>query len=326
MASLTSSNLARLLNDRVFELTIIPTESCNFRCVYCYENHSDNRLKKNVIKSIKSLIELRISEIDQLNIGWFGGEPLLARNTIIEISNFIVDLTQSYPNVKYRAAMATNGYLLTPSLFSKLVSLGINHYQITLDGPREIHNKSRMTINGKGSYDKIWKNLSDIKNSAEQFHITIRLHFSPSRIQYIYRLIDDLRLTFVEDKRFSFHFKTVDRLGGKNDNELDVCTDAEAQTHIRSFKDKLYGHYVDEEEQPYVCYASRPNKLLVYPNGDIGKCTVALYDSRNRIGSINEDGTVNMDLSLLKKWMRGFTPIDLSTLRCPFKNFPKNGL
>lgn len=45
---------------RDFQLIILPTEQCNFRCVYCYESFIRGEMKPSVIQSVKNLIDQRI--------------------------------------------------------------------------------------------------------------------------------------------------------------------------------------------------------------------------------------------------------------------------
>jgi uncharacterized protein len=44
----------------------------------------------------------------------------------------------------------------------------------------------------------------------------------------------------------------------------------------------------------HVCYAARPNSLLIRADSSVGKCTVLLNDERNKIGTLQADGTVSM--------------------------------
>ncbi|MEM0134428.1 MAG: hypothetical protein QXU18_04265 [Thermoplasmatales archaeon] len=67
------------------------------------------------------------------------------------------------------------------------------------------------------------------------------------------------------------------------------------------------------------CYASQFNSLIVRSNGKIGKCTLALYDQRNTIGEILEDGRIKIDKDKFSWWVRGnFTGNQLQ-LHCPLK-------
>lgn len=54
-----------------------------------------------------------------------------------------------------------------------------------------------------------------------------------------------------------------------------------------------------------ICYAAKPNSLLVRSNGRLGKCTVAFEDERNDIGYIRPDGTIEVNQMLWRQWLRG---------------------
>ena len=62
-------------NNRL-ELILLSSEDCNFRCKYCYEEFARGTMRPDVRSSVKKLVQSRISEINFLQIGWFGGEPL----------------------------------------------------------------------------------------------------------------------------------------------------------------------------------------------------------------------------------------------------------
>lgn len=73
----------------------------------------------------------------------------------------------------------------------------------------------------------------------------------------------------------------------------------------------------------YICYAAKPNSLIIRATGRVGKCTVLLDDVRNDIGKLNHDGTVTLDSERMNLWMRGFNTFDPMELGCPAKNLPK---
>ena len=74
----------------------------------------------------------------------------------------------------------------------------------------------------------------------------------------------------------------------------------------------------------YICYASKPNSLVIRSNGDVGKCTVALYDERNKIATLRPDGTLNVIPGRLAPWIRGIKDLDAATLACPLVGLPPN--
>jgi len=71
-------------------LTIAPTLSCNFRCIYCYEESAGHQpifmskeTADNVIRFIRH--QLR-GPRPTVSIEWYGGEPLMAIDTVYYIS------------------------------------------------------------------------------------------------------------------------------------------------------------------------------------------------------------------------------------------------
>ena len=67
-------------------VTILPTDTCNFSCFYCFENKKgimmSDKIQEETIKFIESLLD----RYKKLSICWFGGEPLLAANVVWSMS------------------------------------------------------------------------------------------------------------------------------------------------------------------------------------------------------------------------------------------------
>jgi uncharacterized protein len=99
-----------IFSDRYLKLTILPTEKCNFRCEYCYEDFTHGRMSPSTITGIKNSMEMRAPTLSVLEISWFGGEPLLASDIVINISKFAKDISQSRTGLTFfpaRQQMAT---------------------------------------------------------------------------------------------------------------------------------------------------------------------------------------------------------------------------
>jgi uncharacterized protein len=79
-----------------------------------------------------------------------------------------------------------------------------------------------------------------------------------------------------------------------------------------------------EFDDNYICYASKANSIVIRANGDLAKCTVALYDTQNMIGHLKEDGELIIHKEKLSYWFKGLETMDKSLLACPYKMQPMN--
>jgi uncharacterized protein len=315
------------ISNHNLQLILMPTEKCNFRCTYCYEDFAMGTMKPEVIAGIKSLLRERCSDLKFLNVEWFGGEPLVAKTVVIEISKYVKSLTYLYPYLHYVGSMTTNAYLLNFETFSTLVNLGVRNYQISLDGPEEIHNKSRLRADGGETFETIWSNLLAIRNSSLPAKILLRIHVAANTFEFFDSLIEDLKREFLPDPRFTFVFRPLEHLGGVNNDNIPVLDEKKREDTIKSLQTKLFGEKFGTkqnvtESENYVCYASKPNSLIIRANGDVSKCTVALYDERNKIANLQPDGTIKLISGRLAPWVRGLEFLDFEALGCPLTNLP----
>lgn len=320
---------AGIVSSRHLQLIILPTEKCNFRCTYCYEDFSVGRMKRDTIIGVKALLEKRCTDLDYLLISWFGGEPLTAKDIVLDISEYATSIARKYPKLRYEGDMTTNGYFLDQNTISALTDVGVRHYQISLDGPREVHNRSRIRADSSGTFDQIWTNLLAIRDSSFPVSVLLRIHFTVDTFNLLDPLIENIRKEFIHDPRFSIFFKAIAHLGSPNDASINILRGANKEAAINLLKAKLYGEGVASPQNSsvpddYVCYASRPNSLVIRSNGDLGKCTVALNDARNKIGSLQADGTLKLIPGRLAPWLRGIETLDPATLGCPLVNLPSS--
>ena len=310
------------LDARSFHLIIFPTEGCNFRCTYCYEDFELGTMKPGVVSGIKALVSNRIPELDSLRISWFGGEPLLARSVVRDISSHIIRQTKHRSDFSYNAHMTTNGFFLDFDCAREMSRLGVSLYQISIDGDEAIHDKTRVSASRTGTFSQIWKNLLSIHESALPIEILLRVHFSSDTWQFLDPLIDKLNDAFSADPRFKIYFKPIERLGGPNDGSVKELSEAEKG----QIKETLYGKLKNQnqrrdalKDQQYVCYAAKPNSLAIRADGQIAKCTVALHDKANSIGKLNPDGSMNINQELYRVWLQGYETLDKTMLACPYR-------
>ncbi len=171
-------------NRNLLSLTIAPTSACNFRCIYCYEKNSlqEVYMDESIIESILNYLKSH-KNIDILSVTWYGGEPLLAIDTIKYLSENFIKICEEN-NINYSAYMVSNGYLLNEKNFNIIKNSKINGIQITLDGNENIHNKRRFLKNGGGTFKKIFQNLVDIQkyNSKNEVNISLRINLDKTNL------------------------------------------------------------------------------------------------------------------------------------------------
>lgn len=308
------------LRTDILRLILLPTEQCNFRCKYCYEYHTDTYMSKDTIQRVKRYIEYQLNHLNMLRLSWFGGEPLLALSVIEEISVFIISMFINRAPIVYKAEMTTNGYLLEVPVVERLLMLGIDQYQITLDGPKVTHDETRICANGTGSFYRIWNNLLAIRNSPIPIKILLQVHLTPQNVKYMPAFLAEIRDTFLEDERFCAVLMPVGRYGGPNDGVMGVLGNQEKMRLLPRLEAVLQVNARRNLLYPIpnsCCYASRHNAFVIRANGSVCKCTLSLDDPANTIGRLLPDGTLKLNEERHKLWLRGWVSRDETILACP---------
>lgn len=133
------------------QLFYVPNYSCNFNCSYCYQNSYESPKGTDQDAVIASFF----SYIDQNFVGrrkyvtLFGGEPLLPRESSRRVLERLIAGTTAR---NLDLAIVTNGYNLEH--YIDLIATGrIREIQVTLDGPRPVHDGRRHLINGQPTFD-----------------------------------------------------------------------------------------------------------------------------------------------------------------------------
>jgi uncharacterized protein len=131
---------------------------------------------------------------------------------------------------------------------------------------------------------------------------------------------------FGGDGRFDLYIRGLSRLGGPNDDTLAVFDRDEAAGFIEPLKDQArsLGLRLFEADPGHsICYAARANSFVVRANGRLNKCTIALEEPSNQVGTLREDGTVALKPAPMTLWMRGLRSGDAAELRCPMRGIAK---
>jgi uncharacterized protein len=148
----------KFVKDTLF-LTIAPTLDCNFACPYCYENRRSGKMSPEIQDALIEYIRKSVDDgTRNLDISWYGGEPLLHLDVFKNLAKRIKELSVE-KGCSLHAHMVTNGYLLNAEIIEFLDEVGISKIQITMDGLKEHHDVRRPLRNGMGTFEKIYENL-----------------------------------------------------------------------------------------------------------------------------------------------------------------------
>jgi len=285
------------------KLILLPVgQSCNFSCVYCYEDHS------NSVKMGKTQKDILINFVKNQNlktvtIEYFGGEPLLNKQFIFELNSELIKLSLEN-SFKLYSSITTNAYTLDIDTFSKLLKNNVFSYQITIDGLPEDHNNFRPLKNSDTTFNKIFNNLIKISSLPNEmiFEIVIRVNYNE------YSATDDKREKFLEllsntfgnDKRFSFRFRPIgdySKMNNRKNGKIYNCSKVKSaeiknKYNIEATDKKLrlsdLMMYVGKGS--YSCYAGKPNSLIIMPDLKVMKCSVAFENPLNCVGKIDDNG------------------------------------
>jgi uncharacterized protein len=297
-------------------------------------------MKLDVTNGITRLVEKRaVDGLDWLEIDFFGGEPLVAWNTVKYLTGRLYDLCQQH-GVTLVGGMTTNATLLHKDRLEWLVQHGITAFQITLDGPREIHDARRVSAQKTSSFDVIWERLAMMRASGlASLEVTIRLHFDASSWATLVgqpSFLDTIIETFVRrDPRFKLHFNPVEKWGGGSAEGIEFfASHADSRTVLRDLLARVSRAGLGPTQVPQlgqgpatgesghaVCYAARANAFVIRADGGVSKCTIAFDDDRNLIGRLTKEGELIIDHELHIPWLRGLVSGDASALACPAKGY-----
>ena len=303
---------------QTLSLTFVPTLQCNFRCDYCFEPHRPTSLTNSHFNKILAAVRRQAPTIKSLNVTWFGGEPLLKAPEIDKWSQRLLAVVDDH-GLRYKAGMVTNGYLLTTKNIELIRNSRISALQITIDGPKEAHDKRRPLHGGGSTYDMILGNLVSNREALEGIKITIRVNVDRRNLSELDILLSALREQGL-NTWCSVYFARVDRptaYCGKIDEHLFSSIDfAQKQIELIRILTKHGFEWRWKPEQKLVfCSAASKNHYVVDANGDTYHCWNDLGTPVLAEGQLAESDLENMPESRYQQ----FTPFNDSECRdCKF--------
>lgn len=287
--------LVRLKNryrSDVLSLTIVPTLSCNLACPYCFESNQNQKtmskeIEDELIEYIKSF-----SGISVLSVTWYGGEPLLAFDQIIRLSDRINQMDISHINF----SIITNGYLLDAMKISELKRIGFRSIQITLDGSEETHNRKRPHKSKTDSYSHILNNIKLLNELFPEVFLKVRVNLDKNKL-CDFKIVQDQIKTIADNPNYQCYSAIIKNFneGSCTFDDSVLCQQEESEFLLKNagnaeIKDRLF-----PISKPFDCTMRTLQNVVIGPSGEFYKCWCDVGKMNKSYGDVRV-GVTNPDM------------------------------
>ena len=193
----------RITGPAAFNIMLKPAGSlCNLGCAYCYyldkadiyggrEPRMSEEMLETVIREY-----IAANDVPEVTFNWHGGEPLVLG---LDFYRKAMDLERKYADGKtVFNTLQTNGTLLTPEWADFLRE---NRFLvgISIDGPRDIHDKYRKDKGGAGTFDKVLHGIQLLRAHGVEFNTMSTVNkVSEGRGLEVYRFLQSIGSRYMQ--------------------------------------------------------------------------------------------------------------------------------
>ena len=299
------------VNAPVKALCLHVAHDCNLRCKYCFASTGDfgqgrKIMPPEIAKKAMDFVIARSGVRHNIEVDFFGGEPLMAWDTVTQTVDYARSLEEKH-NKKFRFTITTNGLLLDEDK-RKYINENMDNCVLSLDGRREVNDEFRKTVAGTGSYDTIvpkFKALVDERDPNLDYYA--RGTFTSHNLDFAE---DVLSIADAGFDRLSVEPVTADPGCGydlteadlpKIEAEYDRLTDIMLERKKEGKPFTFFHFMVDLDQGPCVVKRLRGcgagyEYVAVTPDGDIYPCHQFVGKEEYCMGNVF-DGSFNMDIS-----------------------------
>ena len=283
------------------------SHDCNLRCKYCFASTGDfgtgHRMTmdfETAKRAIDFVIE-RSGKRRNIEVDFFGGEPLMAMDTVKKTVEYARSIEKEHGKC-FRFTITTNGVLLNDENI-EYINREMSNAVLSIDGRKEVNDRMRPTVNGKGSYDVIVPKFQKLIAGRGDKDYYLRGTFTRDNLDFA---ADVMHMASLGAKNISVE----PVVGGAEDpyalREEDVPTIlAEYEKlaeELREHPEINFFHFnVDLAQGPCVIKRLRGcgagcEYVAITPEGDIYPCHQFVGNLDYKLGNLYE-GTFNMEIS-----------------------------
>ena len=160
---------------------------CNLACRYCFAEEGEYKGRRALMsaevgkKALDFLVE-NSGNRRNLEVDFFGGEPLMNFDVVKEIVAYGRDLEKTHDK-KFRFTLTTNGVLLNDDIM-EFANKEMDNVVLSVDGRKEVHDYMRPDVGGHGTYDKVVKNFKKLVDSRDGNNYYLRGTFTNRNMDF----------------------------------------------------------------------------------------------------------------------------------------------
>ena len=297
----------------VHALSLAVAQKCNLGCSYCYAQQGEfGSAAKNMPlevarRSVDLLVDGAAADA-KLNLSFLGGEPLVNRGVLRETTLYAVARAQ-HRSIPITFSITTNGTLLTDEDGEFFEEHGFA-VTVSLDGPRDMHNKLRPYKSGSGSFDEIMRRVRPLLKRQKRMQVGARVTVTPFNLQ-LRKALDEFIEAGFHSVGFSPMLRAPNGIGEMRSANLQAMLgemiDCGREFERRTLAGERYPfanmlNAMREIERgthrPYPCGAGA-GYLGVSADGDLSACHRFVGDEAGAMGSLRE----GVDLDRQAQWL-----------------------
>lgn len=156
---------------RIELLVIQPTPFCNINCRYCYlpDRNSKALVKPDTLSNLFVQIFTSGWVQNGLSVVWHAGEPMVLPIGFYRNAFRMIDRLKP-PDLAVTHSFQTNGTLINEAWCEFFAAEQVN-LGVSIDGPRRLHDRNRVTRSGKGTFDRTIAGIRLLRRSQVPFHV-----------------------------------------------------------------------------------------------------------------------------------------------------------
>lgn len=282
----------RRKKDKCARIVICPTLKCNFRCPYCFQEHSFIDMNLEVEELVYDFISKLSKVVEEVSITFFGGEPLLYPKKIELMTSNIYSIAKN-SNIKIQFSIITNGYNINNDIIRLFKRYNFGSIQITLDGDPETHDQRRVLVNGQGTFNRIYNNIVSLNEN--EIITNIRVNIDKNNLNSYPKV----RSIFHDMKYVECYPALITEESTQSDNQRKSCFH-NYETLIKNRIIDIYNVNYDEifNQKHNVCMAESDLGFCIAPNGNVFKCINDLENDDMKVFSLYDNEWKNDIISM----------------------------